>query len=97
MERIRLWHIERATHGLEVPMLAYASARNAGNPAALPNLRIRGCSPLQERHDSNGNWEIWAECSRGIGAWDELVYRNAPDLDTVPRVSHLGSWRYYWD
>jgi hypothetical protein len=67
-----------------------------GDATGIPALRIRGCTDLNLRHRGTVAGELWAECARGMGNWDQLLYRPEGNYPETRAAQRIGRWVYIW-
>jgi hypothetical protein len=91
---IRLHRLQSLTRAASPALL---EAIQQHPPSVLP-LHIRGCTALGA-HQTPTGLELQAECARGIGNWDQLVFRPDSQPTTYPeaRTDRWGRWSYFWD
>lgn len=89
---LRLRRIQARTERLTPAVEAYFR----GETAEVPPLRIRECTRLARKEFEGGSAELRAECARGIGNWDQLLYRPGGNYPEEPITSKIGRWAYVW-
>lgn len=86
--RLRLYRLSAAV----APLTAQATAFATGERSTPPALRVRGCGRL-----TAGAQYLSAECARGLGAWDELLFAPGGAYPRTEQVERIGAWAYRWD
>ena len=94
--QVRLWGLGRVANRLTPQAISYLRSTAATPSELAPDLGVRGCAGLEIRKDAGEELTLVAECSRGIGADDELQFRLSARYSSR-RVSRLGAWAYFWD
>jgi len=91
---LRAWRLEAVT-----TRLTPAATAHLADPQRhpLPSLGVRGCTELRRIEYDDGHSELHAECSRGIGRWDQLFLRADGQYENPTRIHRLGAWAYLWD
>jgi hypothetical protein len=91
---LRMRRLEAVTRRLTPAAIAHLAHPQRH---ALPSLGVRGCTELTRIDYDDGHSELHAECSRGIGRWDQLFLRADGQYENPERIQRLGAWAYLWD
>jgi hypothetical protein len=95
---LRLHRLQSLTRIAGPGILEAVQQQLASDSPSVPSLHIRGCTELVPRR-SQSSLELQAECARGMGNWDQLVFRpdSFPTAFPVDRTERWGRWSYFWD